>query len=809
MKVISQYSKHFFSLLLFRPVLAIMVGLGLIVSTQAQVEPAETPDNMNAMNHGPFVSSSIAYDPVTTNSISVNKGIAVKLGDNNQAVMVFDTDLLRVSSAWTGGFLHWNMDERNGLEDWPTPNGFSHFKTGKAIGWSLDENFDDPRTWPYGPLPEKEGRYNGLYLQGEKVLFSYTINESQILETFGFEQVESKDVFTRTFNLSASEQKLSLRLLQAPDNASIEIKTISDSKQYAIINMGNKTRVVSLQGALGEVKWRVKKRHLILDLPAQTKQVNFKLAIGPLAGNEEKYMADYLEQAPDLSDISNLKKPGKNQWETIKTEAIMGKEEGAFAIDELTLPVPNPWNSYIRLTDIDFFQDGRAVVTSISGDVWLVDGIKDNLNTLSWQRYATGLFQPLGVKVVDGQVYVTGRDQITRLHDFNEDGHADFYESFNNEFMASTNFHAFTMNLETDSKGNFYFAKSTPWPPYDRGKGLPRNEEITPHQGVLFKLSSDGKKLETVARGLRNPNGLSIGPNDEMVYADNEGNWVPTSKVHRIKLGEFHGFIPSAHQPEKPKSFVPTLAWVPHHIDNSPSQPIFINSNRWPKELQNNFILPSYGRASVSLILKEEIDSIWQGTHVPLPYMFKAGLERGHFHTDGHLYLTGMTSWQCIGEDWGALQRMRYTGKNLNVLVALNTKAGGLELRFTQKLDSKTATNIDNYKLQKWTYPWTRQYGTRGKLYSIDKPGKTKPDQVNIQSVRLSSDKKSVFLEIPSLKPGMVDTSIGQLDELPEMIDASLGLVMSIDYKITTSKGVELSQVVHKTIHRVSAEKFE
>jgi hypothetical protein len=641
------------------------------------------------------------------------------------------------------------------------------------------------------------------------VLFSYTIGDSEILETPGFEQLGTQAVFTRTFQLSPTEETLSLRLLQAPDGASFEVQSVSNAKEYVIVKVGNNTRVVGLQGIAEGAQWRIKNRHLILDLPELTQLLQFKLAIGPvISGEETAYMVNYLEQSPDLSDLAELKNPGEDQWETVETEAVMGSnEDGPFAVDELSLPVANPWNSFLRLTDVDFFKDGRAVVTSLSGDVWLVEGIQENLGTLRWHRYATGLFQPLGVKVVDGQVYVTGRDQITRLHDFNKDGFADFYESFNNEIMASLNFHAFTMNLETDSQGNFYFAKSTPWPPYVRGEGLPKDEEITPHHGVLFKLSPDGVQLDIIARGLRNPNGLDIGPDGEMIYADNEGNWVPTSKVHRIVKGDFHGFIPSAHQSEKPESFVPPIVWVPHYMDNSSAKPMFISSDQWPEELQDDLLLASYGRANLSLILLEEVDGIWQGAHLSLPYMFKSGLERGRFHLDGHLYVTGMTSWQSIGQDWGSFHRVRYTGAPLNVPVEVNTLAGGLEIRFTQKLNPQQATNPENYQLQKWTYPWTKQYGTRGKLYSVDHPGETKPDPVQLESIRLSEDGKSIFLAIPALEPGIVPTSIGTLDELPEMIEASLGLVMSISYQIATAEGTELSHMIHKTIHRVPNER--
>ncbi|WP_373496506.1 DUF6797 domain-containing protein [Aquiflexum sp.] len=792
--------------LLQSSVVALTATLISYTPLQAQFQPS---DNMNPMDHGPFVTSTISYDPLTTGSIFVNKGIAVKVGTDPQAVMTFDTDLLRVASAWTGGFLHWYL-ERDGLENWPSPDGFTHFETGKTPGWSLNGEFKDPRSWPYGPIPKEIGRYKGLYINGDHVLFSYSIGDSDVLELPGFEEIDDHPVFTRTFNLSPTKETLSIRVLQVPENAGMEILSVSDSKEYILIKVGDNTRVVGLQGVFdSRAAWRIQNRHLILDLPNLNQAVQFKLAIGPiLPGEASKYMATYLEQSKSVPDLSEYTQPGPGQWETLQTKAVMGDEHGAFAVDELTIPADNPWKSFIRLMDIDFFSDGRAVVVSLSGDVWLVEGIKEGLETLKWHRFATGLFQPSGVKVVNDQVYVTGQDQITRLHDSNNDGFADYYENFNNEIMASTNFHAFTLNLETDTEGNFYFAKSTPWPPYLGGKGPSKNAEITPHHGVLFRLSPDGEKLEIIARGLRNPNGMDINADGEIIYADNEGNWVPTSKVHRIKQGAFHGFIPASHQPDRPDSFEPPIVWTPHYMDNSPAKPIFIKSNKWPEVLHDNLLLASYGRANLSMILKEEVDGVWQGAHLNLPLMFKSGLERGRFHIDGHLYLAGMTSWQSIGEDWGSFHRVRYTGKPLDIPISINTRAGGIELSFIQNLDPQIATNIENYQLQKWTYPWTSQYGTRGKLYSVDNPGATKPDQVKVESIRLSDDGKSVFLEIPALKPGVVNTSIGKLEELPDMIEASLGLVISISYQISTTEGMELNHMIHKTIHKVPSEGF-
>ena len=130
----------------------------------------------NQMDHGPFVSTTLATDPVT------EKAIVVKVGTDT--AVAFDTDLLRVSAAWTGGFLTWYA-ARDGLQNWPSPVGTPVFSTGKAPGWTRTGSFTDPRSYPVGPLPKTWGHYKGLYLTGDQTVFSYTVGSTQILESPG------------------------------------------------------------------------------------------------------------------------------------------------------------------------------------------------------------------------------------------------------------------------------------------------------------------------------------------------------------------------------------------------------------------------------------------------------------------------------------------------------------------------------------------------------------------------------------------------------------------------------------------------
>ncbi len=779
----------------------ILTGWGAAApSARAQFQPS---DRMTPMNHGPFVSTTFSADPLSPRGILAHKAIVVQIAADPQAVIAFDTDLLRVAGAWTGGFLKW-YPARDGLQEWPSPDGFDHHATSARPGWSLDRKFTDPRAWKYGPMSPARGAYKGLHLHGERVVFSYSVGGCDVLESHAFERVGPHPVFRRVLNLSATQETLSLSVLQAPDGPATELERVDASEfhGYVRIRAGGEARLVGHHGLPAGAAWRLTDRHLILDLPPLSDPVRLSLLIGPVAplAAEAPLVARFSELTPS-PDLSPLREPGPARWSPLETQAVAGEGEGPFVVDDLTLPADNPWHSFLRLSAVDFLDDDRAVVTSLSGDVWVVAGLAAREGTLRWRRFATGLNQPLGVKVVDGRILVTGRDQITRLHDLDGDGEADFYENFNNEVMAATNFHAFTLNLDTDTRGNLYFAKATPWPPESQGV----RAEITPHHGRLFRLPAQGGRLEAIASGLRNPNGLSIGPAGDIVASDNEGNWVPTSKVHRIERGGFHGFIPSAHRDTPQRDFVKPIVWIPHFVDNSPSTPIFITSPTWPEVLQNQLLLTSYGRGTLSLVLVESVGNQWQGSHVKLPLAFNSGTQHARFHRDGHLYVAGLTSWQSVGHGGarGSLHRVRYTGRPLRLPVAVTTKPGQLELVFSDALDRASATDPANVSLSMWTYPWTSRYGTQGQVYSIKQPGRMGSDPLMVEGVHLSDDGRTLTLNVPELRDSLVTRTLGVLPNLPDMIEASLGLVVAIDYRFRTQDGADLHHVLHKTIHRV------
>ena len=116
---------------------------------------------------------------------------------------------------------------------------------------------------------------------------------------------------------------------------------------------------------------------------------------------------EFIKSSPPAASLEPFTKGGPPRWpEVLKTQAIVGADAEAFAVDVLTHPVNNPWNCQLRTTGFDFFADGkRAAVCTWDGDVWLVAGIDAPGQGLTWQRIASGLFQPLGLKIVREQVH--------------------------------------------------------------------------------------------------------------------------------------------------------------------------------------------------------------------------------------------------------------------------------------------------------------------------------------------------------------------------------------------------------------------
>jgi hypothetical protein len=475
---------------------------------------------------------------------------------------------------------------------------------------------------------------------------------------------------------------------------------------------------------------------ITLRLPAHARPVTFKVFVTRDATAEA--LRGLMRRAPAGDDLPALCRGGKPRWpRTITLSGKRGPDTGAYTVDRVPLPEDNPWGSWLRPSGLDFLSDGRLALCTWNGDVWVASGLDAGLAKVTWRRFATGLFEPLGLKVVNDKVYVVDRAGITRLHDLDGDGEADFYENFNNDAPTTPTFHGFAMELHTDRAGNFYYAR-----------GAHRTRPGTPFHGGVIKVSRDGSKAELLCTGLREPNGLGVGPDDLLTAADNQGNWVPSSKIDVVRPGRFYGYVWGDHkgEPEKP------LCWLPMSEDNSSGGQVWVTSKRWGP-LEGHLLHTSYGTGKLFSVFVQRDGKRFQGGAIAFPLAFDTGIIRGRFAPhDGQLYLCGLKGWGTSAKSDGGLYRVRHTGRPLLLPTGLRVRRGQVELTFAVPLD-RASVRPEHFALERWNYRWTKDYGSKD--YSVRDPKRVGRDHVEVRGARLSADGRTVTLDVPELAPVM------------------------------------------------------
>jgi hypothetical protein len=479
-------------------------------------------------------------------------------------------------------------------------------------------------------------------------------------------------------------------------------------------------------------------------------------------------------------------KPGKARWgEAIVTKGELGAADGPFAVDTITIPLDNRFHSRMRTGAFDFFRDGRAAVSTWNGDVWIVSGIDGDLDRLEWRRFATGLFDPLGLRIVNDVVHVHGRDGITRLHDENGDGEADWYECFNNEVYITPAFHEFAFDLQTDAEGNFYFSKGAPVNPGGRGF-----MKIVPHHGAILRVSHDGSRLETIATGLRAPNGIGVSPSGVVTSGDNEGTFMPRCRINWIeKPGFYAGVKDTAHRTPVPDQPDLPLCWLPMEVDNSSGGQVWVPADGPWQDLAGRMLHLSYGTCSTYLVLPERVDGSLQGGVVRLPASFSSSCMRGRFGVDGELYVIGLQGWQTSAAKEGGFHRVRRTQAPLGLPVALRTCDPGVYVTFAEPLDAATAADAESWSVEIWNYVYSGNYGSPevSLLHPERKVEQGKPnrDALRVTAATLSPDRRTVRLAVDGMRPAHQ---------------------MKITWNVDAADGRELRGELHNSIHVLGAD---
>ena len=739
----------------------------------------------------PFITTTVDagnQGPASPEKNLAVRGVVMRLG--HDAYAVFDTDLLRLSAAWLGDKLslggmpaisyHQALNKKNTLSTLRTPPLVA---TGHYPGWmGANPVFRDPR--PAGPNPdevgrgpiaESLGRWNGLYVAGEAVLLSYTVLGTSIIEQPGSLRLDGETAITRTFKIDAVEQPLTLVLDEIGDAASATVA----GQRARVVHSSDRDLVTAAAavGAPAEVALQVlEDRYLTLTIPAGVSASQFKVVIWKGEADRqdrfEKMLATPVEMMDGLEG-------GPARWPgTVAVQGRIAPDTAAYVVDAVPLPLPNPWRRNVRVAGVDFFEDGRAALVTFDGDVWLVSGLDAALRQVRWKRFASGLYESMSLQIVDGQIYVFGRDQITRFHDLNDDGEADFYENFSNLAVQTVESREFPLAMIKKPGGGFYLSK---------GAATEAGPKTSPaimtgfraggvHSGSILEVAPDGRHVRVFASGFRQPY-LGVHPETGLVTAsDQQGHFVPSTPVYLVRDGGFYGVPATAHETQS-FAITPPLTWIPHQIDQSGADQVWAVSERMGP-LNGTLLHLSYGEPAVfRVFIDAPTTEPVQGGLMRLPVPFKAPLLKGAVHpADGQVYVAGFQVWGSKAEQISGFARLRYTGLPSLLPTGMQTGSQGLLLHFDQRLEAEAATNAANYRAKRWSYRRTPAYGS-GHFKLDDTPGE---EPVAVTSAHLAPDGKTVLLVIPGMQEVMQ---------------------MSIAYDVRSSDGRALQNSLYLTVN--------
>jgi hypothetical protein len=260
--------------------------------------------------------------------------------------------------------------------------------------------------------------------------------------------------------------------------------------------------------------------------------------------------------------------------------------------------------------------------------------------------------------------------------------------------------------------------------------------------------------------------------------------------IHWITPGYFAGVVDTAHREMKSTGKKPDVSerpkpicWMPKNIDNSGGGQTWCFSDKWGP-FKGNLLHTSYGTCSLYNVMYEFVDGTIQGGVTRFPLQFNSGMNRPRFSPfDGQLYISGLTGWQSSGSKEAALQRVRYTGKPVHMANGLHVTKSGVEITFTNPLDAASATDAGNWSVEEWNYEWAEHYGTP--YFSTSDPakkGNSAKDAVEITSIKLSADGRTVSLELAEVRPVMQ---------------------MNVKYNIKAADGTAIKSEVYSTINKV------
>jgi hypothetical protein len=406
-----------------------------------------------------------------------------------------------------------------------------------------------------------------------------------------------------------------------------------------------------------------------------------------------------------------------------------------------------------QVSAMDWTRDGRLVIATWGGslntlgEVYILDGVtgQTDPSKVTYKKIASGLREPMGLKVVDGMIYVSQKHELTELRDTDGDDVIDKQRTVAT-WPFGENFHEFAFGL-LYRDGNFYLNLSVA---INYG-GATTDPQPAANRGTSIMVNRKTGKVTYVAGGLRTPHGIGWGPQGEVFVTDNQGGWLPASKLVHVKQNRFFNHYTNPDGPFDANPVTKPVLWIPQNeIGNSPSMPVTLKSGPFAGQLLIGDV--TYGGLQRAYL--EKVRGEYQGAVFRHTQGLESGLTETTLGPDGAIYVAGLGAdgnWGQEGKLKFGLQKLTPTGANTFDMKSMSATRDGFTVTYTQPLSDETVAKIAEdagaaYAVQQWRYSATEQYGGP----------KVDEETLSVTAAQVSRDRRTVTLKVAGLKPDHV-----------------------------------------------------
>ena len=380
-------------------------------------------------------------------------------------------------------------------------------------------------------------------------------------------------------------------------------------------------------------------------------------------------------------------------------------ESDYYKID--AFPVPD--GIVMETSGIEMMPDGKLAICSRRGDIYMLSNPYGDPSKIEWSLYAEGLHEPLNLSFNDGWLYCTQRGELTQMKDVDGDGRADLFETANDGWGITGDYHEYAFGTRPDANGDTWIVLCL------TGSF---NSNID-YRGWCVRVTKDGELIPT-ASGIRSPGGIGLNHLGEVFYADNQGPWNGSSSLKPLSHGSFQGHpggfrwydtaaakASMGKRPTQPKTnsrwvaerpkipeLVPSAIVFPHGILGNSTAGFAYDSNGKFGPFKNQLLVCDQTFSVVNRAFLEKVNGVYQGAAFSFLKGFGSGNIAAHMQPNGTLFVGGTDrGWGARGGRRFALDRVTWTGKVPFEIHEMRAKPDGFELTFTHEIDAITAAD--------------------------------------------------------------------------------------------------------------------